>query len=260
MRDRAVDKTLPEHDVAALVPERVRGYFRDCQIFAHPEVLKKVVISTPPALAPRRNYRIIFSQPELDGQVNISLGPGSGKIRIDTRGPINLDLRMWRQSTLSIGAGTTMNSARIVCDQSDVIIGRDGLWSDDILLQSNDQHGIVDLETMEVINGDRRRTVIGDHVWIGRRTTMMPDVEIGFGSILAAGAVLTSDMPEKTIFAGVPARQIRRNVTWSRQTHGFSEAETAAFGARFVPNTADTASPIHASAGDKPGVRAGDEQ
>ncbi|MDK3020974.1 acyltransferase [Pseudodonghicola flavimaris] len=196
MRDRAVDKTLPEHDVAALVPERMRGYFRDCRIFAHPEVLKKVVISTPPALAPRRNHRIVFSQPELNGRVNISLGPGSGEIRIDTRGPINLDLRMWRQSTLSIGAGTTM----------------------------------------------------------------MPDVEIGFGSILAAGAILTSDMPEKTIFAGVPARQIRRNVTWSRQTHGFSEAETAAFGARFVPDTAGTASPTHASAGDRPGVRAGDEQ
>ena len=104
-------------------------------------------------------------------------------------------------------------------------VGEDGLWSDEILIQSNDQHGIIDLDTMQVINGGRRYIHIGEHVWIGRRTIVMPDVRIGRGSILGAGAILTSDMPENVIFAGVPAREVKSNVSWSRSPAGFSAAE-----------------------------------
>lgn len=53
----------------------------------------------------------------------------------------------------------------------------------------------------------------------------MPDLEIGWGSILATGSVLTSDMPPQTVFGGVPARQIRSGVTWSRAPTGLSAFE-----------------------------------
>ncbi len=76
-----------------------------------------------------------------------------------------------------------------------------------------------------MINAGRRHITIGGHVWIGRRTILMPDVNIGKGAILAAGAVLTSDMPDNMIYAGVPARQIRSGVSWSRAPNGFSPAE-----------------------------------
>lgn len=231
--------TITEHDVADHVPASMRKYFQDCRLFAHRSVLNRIVLSTPRGPGRRAGYRIYIDRPDLRGRINISLGPGTGTVHIDTKGPINLDLRMWRRSSLRIGAGTTINNARIVCDESDVVVGRDGLWSDDILIQSNDQHGIVDLETMQVINRHRRHTVIGDHVWIGRRALVMPDVEIGPGAILAAGAILTTDMPASCIFAGVPARMVRNNVTWSRETSGFSAAETAALGDLFGPGSAE---------------------
>jgi len=132
---------------------------------------------------------------------------------------------MWRNSRVFIGSQTTITKARLICDDADVEIGRDGLWSDEIILQSNDQHGIVDLQTRAVINGRRRKVKICDHVWIGRRAIIMPDLEIGWGSILATGSVLTSDMPPQTVFGGVPARQIRSGVTWSRAPTGLSAFE-----------------------------------
>lgn len=47
--------------------------------------------------------------------------------------------------------------------------------------------------------------VIGDDVWIGRRVMIMPGVHIGSHAILAAGAVVTKDVPEWAIVAGNPA-------------------------------------------------------
>lgn len=49
---------------------------------------------------------------------------------------------------------------------------------------------------------------IGDHVWIAFRAIIMPGVTIGEGAVVAAGAVVTRDVPPFVIVAGCPARQI----------------------------------------------------
>ncbi|WP_412552914.1 acyltransferase [Shimia sp. MIT1388] len=192
--------------------------------------MKSLVLAVPDVPGRRDGYRIELPAKPIKGKLRIALGPGSGTIKIDTVGPMRLDVRVWRQAHLHIGRNTTINKAKIVCDNADVIIGEDGLWSDDILIQSNDQHGIIDLKTRTLINEGRRRIEIGKHVWIGRRTTIMPDVTIGSGSILGTGAVLTGDMPENTVFAGVPAREVRSDTTWSRSARGFTQFELEQLG------------------------------
>lgn len=49
---------------------------------------------------------------------------------------------------------------------------------------------------------------IEDHVWIGARATIMPGVTVGRGAVVAAGSVVTKDVPPLAIVAGVPARPI----------------------------------------------------
>ena len=49
---------------------------------------------------------------------------------------------------------------------------------------------------------------IGDDVWIGANVVIVPDVTIGAHAIVAAGAVVTRDIPEYAVAAGVPARVI----------------------------------------------------
>lgn len=50
---------------------------------------------------------------------------------------------------------------------------------------------------------------VGDDVWLGRRVMVMPGVHIGNGCVVAAGAVVTKDLPPYTVAGGVPAKVIR---------------------------------------------------
>jgi virginiamycin A acetyltransferase len=56
----------------------------------------------------------------------------------------------------------------------------------------------------------RGDTVVGNDVWIGYRAMVMPGVRIGDGAIVAAGTVVSKDVPPYGIVAGNPARLVRR--------------------------------------------------
>ncbi|MGP1515812.1 MAG: sugar O-acetyltransferase [Bacteroidales bacterium] len=51
---------------------------------------------------------------------------------------------------------------------------------------------------------------IGNDVWIGGNCTILPGVKIGNNVVVAAGAVVTKDIPDNSLVAGVPARVIRQ--------------------------------------------------
>ena len=51
--------------------------------------------------------------------------------------------------------------------------------------------------------------VIGDDVWIGANVVVLPGVTIGSHCVVAAGAVVTKDVPDHTLVAGVPAKVIK---------------------------------------------------
>lgn len=50
---------------------------------------------------------------------------------------------------------------------------------------------------------------IGNNVWIGGNCTVLPGVKIGNNSIIAAGAVVTKDVPDNCVVGGVPAKVIK---------------------------------------------------
>lgn len=50
---------------------------------------------------------------------------------------------------------------------------------------------------------------IGNAVWIGTRVTILAGVSVGDGAVVAAGAVVTKDVPNFAVVGGIPARQIR---------------------------------------------------
>lgn len=78
-------------------------------------------------------------------------------------------------------------------------------------------HGLVIMDgNAHCIDGRRTKSpvVISDHVWIGTGVTILPGVHIGKGAVVAAGAVVTKDVPEKCLVAGVPAKIVRDGVSW----------------------------------------------
>ena len=62
---------------------------------------------------------------------------------------------------------------------------------------------------------------IGDHVWIASRAPILPGVKIGRGAVVASGAVVCRDVPEKAIVGGIPAKVIgqRNNELTYTLTH-----------------------------------------
>lgn len=57
-------------------------------------------------------------------------------------------------------------------------------------------------------SGVIKPVIIEDYVWIAARATVLPGVTIHKGDVVACGAVVTKDVPENVIVAGVPAKII----------------------------------------------------
>lgn len=150
------------------------------------------------------------------GNLVICIGHDDAVVRISEGVRGAFDLRLWRAARVEIGPNTTSNGTRIVCDNSSFLCGADVMFSDGVIVQTCDQHGIVDLRDGRIVNDHPATTVVGDHVWIGRAAKVMKGVTIGTGAIVGMASVVTRDVAPCTLVAGTPARTLRREVTWSR--------------------------------------------
>ncbi|SCH02904.1 Streptogramin A acetyltransferase [uncultured Clostridium sp.] len=59
-------------------------------------------------------------------------------------------------------------------------------------------------------------TTVGNDVWIGCNVVVLPGVTIGDGAVVAAGSIVSKDIPAYAIVAGVPARVIKYR--WDEKT------------------------------------------
>jgi acetyltransferase-like isoleucine patch superfamily enzyme len=57
--------------------------------------------------------------------------------------------------------------------------------------------------------GINRDVVIGDGVWLGACCTLLPGITIGTKAVVAAGAVVTRDVPERKVVGGIPAEILK---------------------------------------------------
>jgi len=118
------------------------------------------------------------------------------------------DIRVLEGASLTVGGGFINEGRQISCE-SEIVIGKGCAIARDVIIRDNDAH--------ETQAGRRsaRAIHIGDNVWIGTRAIVLKGVSIGSGAIIAAGAVVTKDVPPCAMVAGVPAKVIRENVRWA---------------------------------------------
>jgi acetyltransferase-like isoleucine patch superfamily enzyme len=112
---------------------------------------------------------------------------------------------------LTIGHGTNVNGSARILVRSGVRIGAWCTLSWDCQILDNDFHTMI-------VDGQRRPSTapvtIGDRVWVGTNALILKGVTIGEGAVIAAGAVVTKDVPAHAIVAGSPAKVIGRCDEW----------------------------------------------
>ena len=111
-------------------------------------------------------------------------------------------------ATLRLGRGYVNHNFNLSCFES-ISIGMGVVISENVTVRDSDDHTIVGSNKPMT-----QPIVIGDHVWIGMNVTILKGVKIGNGAIIAAGAVVTHDVPENALAGGVPAKVIKTGVSW----------------------------------------------
>lgn len=107
---------------------------------------------------------------------------------------------------IKIGKNVFINSGCCFQDQGGIEIGDSVLIGQQVVI-STINHDLNPLSRGSMLTSQVK---IADRVWIGAHATILPGVTIGSGSVIAAGAVVTKDVPENTIVGGVPAKTIRK--------------------------------------------------
>ena len=90
------------------------------------------------------------------------------------------------------------------------------LFSTDVIFRNSDSHAIIDAETGKRVNPAESITV-GNRVWFGNKTTVLKGVTINDDCVVATGAIVSHDVPNNSIVAGVPARVVKQGIVWRLQ-------------------------------------------
>lgn len=108
------------------------------------------------------------------------------------------------------------NSHIATTEGKSISIGNQCMFAESVTIRSGDSHAIIDVETKSRINYGKD-VHIGNHVWIGNNAMVLKGVVVDSNSIIGAGAVVTSDVPNNVIVAGNPARIVKKNVEWRHE-------------------------------------------
>jgi maltose O-acetyltransferase len=106
---------------------------------------------------------------------------------------------------LTIGEATYINYGTTISAHTAVTIGAGCLIGNYAMIMDSDYHDVTDFAKPGATNP----IVIEDRAWVGARAIVLKGVRIGRGAVVAAGAVVTKDVPPRTLVAGVPAKVVR---------------------------------------------------
>lgn len=110
---------------------------------------------------------------------------------------------------LILGDGSFINvDSKIYCKEK-IEIGNDTFIGEEVIIRDTDEHSVIREHYKNT-----QPIKIGNHVWIGMRAMILKGVTIGDNSIVAAGSIVTKNVPSNCLVAGNPAKIIKNNVYW----------------------------------------------
>jgi maltose O-acetyltransferase len=118
-----------------------------------------------------------------------------------------LELQVGPEGTLEIGEGVFMNSGCSIGAMMLIRIGAGCSLGPQVIIMDNDFHQLEPERRNEV--PPSAPVILEKNVWLGARVIVLRGVTIGEGSVVAAGSVVTKDVPPRSVVGGIPARFLR---------------------------------------------------
>lgn len=139
---------------------------------------------------------------------NISIG---NFVTIICASDRKVDISTWQTDKLNgeiliddyvlMSPGTNLRCAKKIS------IGKSSMIASDVTITDSDWHGIYDRTDYVALP---KEVEIEENVWIGERSIVLKGTKIGKNSIIGAGSVVAGDIPENCIFAGNPAKFVKK--------------------------------------------------
>jgi len=129
--------------------------------------------------------------------------------------------RMWGKCNAIVGNNVSSNGVECWMNPGGLLeVGNDCMFAQ-AYIHVGDNHAIFDINSGDVLNYSENPVItIGEHVWVASRVTIRSNSVIGAGSILGAGSIVKGKFPDCTLVAGVPAKPVKRGVSWTRRDDG----------------------------------------
>ena len=139
---------------------------------------------------------VVLGRPTVDATdlvvgTDFKIWSGHRKTLISGWGPIRIGDRVF------VNCGTVLISVR------GITVGDDVALANEVYVMDSNSHGVEGRSHVEA------PVTIGDGTWVGARAMILPGVTIGKRVVVAAGSVVTRDVPDDVLVAGNPARVVR---------------------------------------------------
>ena len=127
---------------------------------------------------------------------------------------LNCKLYASEFSSVKIGLNASFNANVMINarGKGKITIGNNVLIGPNVVLRSNNHSFKTTKKSIMEQGMTEGEIIINDDVWIGSNAVILPNCEVGNGVIIAAGAVVTSNIDPYSIVGGVPAKLIKKRV------------------------------------------------
>jgi len=120
---------------------------------------------------------------------------------------VHMGANFFEPTNIKIGEDTIIGSRAFLDGRASLIIGNHVDVASEVMIY-NSEHDVNDPD----FKAKQESVKIEDYVFIGPRVIILPGVRVGKGAVVAAGAVLTKNVPNNAIVGGVPAKIIGERV------------------------------------------------
>ncbi|MCI9173362.1 MAG: acyltransferase [Lachnospiraceae bacterium] len=137
--------------------------------------------------------------------------------RFTVNGPVQLyygtTLQVHKNAELTMGEAHMNTGTCIICAYK-ITLGQLVSTARNVFIFDSDHHPIYNAEGKRV--NEAKEVVIGDHVWLGLKSTVMKGTHIESGTVVGAHSLVSGNIPGHALVATAPARPVMKDISWER--------------------------------------------